>query len=54
MIVTKCNRPVPITDEQYRKIREWKKLKELAKDLGISPEVADKIRQGIRYKQVSQ
>lgn len=52
MIVTKCGRPTHITDEQYRRIVEWKKLKDLAEELGLSPETADMIRQGYRYKQV--
>jgi hypothetical protein len=53
MIVTKRGRPRKVTDEQYRRIREWKPLKELARDLGVPLHTAEAIRCGYRYKQVS-
>ncbi len=53
MIVTKRGRPRQITDEQYRRIREWKPLKQLAKEIGVPLPTAEKIRSGYQYRQVS-
>lgn len=52
MIVTKRNRPTRITHGQYRLIREWRPLKQLAQELGLSEDTAHRIRRGDRYKQV--
>jgi len=53
MIVTKRNRPTNITDEQYRRVVEWKPLKRLVKELGMNLKAAERIRTGYHYKQVS-
>lgn len=46
--------PRRVTDEQVRRILEWKPLKELAKELGISYSHAVKIRNGkYRHKKRS-
>ena len=45
--------PRRVTDEQVRRIREWKPLKELAKELGISYSYVVKIRNGFQHKQKS-
>jgi transposase len=53
VIVTKRGRPREITDEQYRQIVEWKRLKDLAAELGVPKKTAERIRAGYQYKQVS-
>ena len=45
--------PRRVTDEQVRRILEWKTFKELAKDLRISYSHAIKIRNGFRHKHKS-
>lgn len=53
MIVTKRGRPIPITDEQVRRIREWKRLKQLADEMGLPMKTVHRIRSGYRYRKVS-
>lgn len=45
--------PRRVTDEQVRRIREWKPLYQLAKELGISYSHTVKIRNGFQHKQKS-
>lgn len=43
-----------LTDEQLKRIREWKPLGELASDLGITRKMAGALRNGrYQYKQPS-
>ena len=42
-----------ITDEQVKRIREWKSLQQLARELGVSSKIAYRIRCGYHYKQPS-
>jgi hypothetical protein len=53
VIATKRGRPRQVTDEQYRKIAEWKRLKDLAKDIGVPLRTAYMIRDGYTFKKVS-
>lgn len=53
MIVTKRGRPLSVTDEQVRRIREWKSLKKLAQELGVPLRTVERIRSGYRYRVVS-
>jgi hypothetical protein len=46
------SRPRKLTAEQVRKLREWKKLTELAREFGITKSAADKVRQWHSYKDV--
>lgn len=50
---TKRGRPRQITDEQYQKIIEWKRLKDLAKEIGIPLRTAHMIREGYIFKKAS-
>lgn len=42
-----------LTDEQVKRIREWKPLAQLASEVGVSSRMAFAIRHGYRYKQPS-
>lgn len=42
--------PRKVTDEQVRRILEWKPLYQLAKELGLSYSHTVKIRNGFRHK----
>lgn len=53
MIVTKRGRPRKVTDEQYRAIKEWKSLAQLAREFKIPERTVRMIRDGYSYKQVS-
>lgn len=52
MIVTKRGRQSNISDEAYRRIAQWKPLKQLATELGVPLKAAERIRTGYYYKQV--
>lgn len=45
--------PRRITDEQVRRILEWKPLYQLAKEIGVSYSRASKIRNGFQHKHKS-
>lgn len=53
MIITKRGRPRRVTDAQYRAIREWRPLNQLAREFKLSASTIRGIREGYRYKQVS-
>lgn len=42
-----------LTDEQVKQAREWKSLKELAREWGVSEKVVRFARSGYQYKQPS-
>lgn len=41
------------TDEQVKRIREWKPLGQLAREIGMSVKMAGAIRRGYQFKQPS-
>lgn len=45
--------PRKLTDEQVRRLREWKPLYQLAKEIGVSLGHASKVRRGYWHKRVS-
>lgn len=53
MIVTKRGRPRNISDEAYRRILEWKRLSDLAAELGVPRKTVERIRTRYKYRQVS-
>lgn len=42
-----------LTDEQVKRIREWKPLAQLAREVGMSLRMAGAIRKGYQFKQPS-
>lgn len=52
MNIAKRGRPSKLTDEQYHRIVEWKRLSELCRDLGVPKKTAERIR--TKHRQVFQ
>lgn len=42
-----------VTDEQVKRIRQWRPLAHFAREVGVSPRMARAIRRGYQFKQPS-